>query len=213
MHFTLFQDGKSVIINLQTLLNHYDEFILISNREDKELIFNYFKIPVLIVSGYAYDGNYEPVSSMMSELFICYPSIVFDGNKGYQKFKIASEVDEEYKENAKRLKDIFGYHDVAKSSKKKLFLNIWEGKEEFDIIDNDSAFINYNHHFFNFVFSNYQQISENSEYFKIVKAAFNFMSELQDEDSISRDSLKRLNEILSPLNKIVKFKSITSGDF
>jgi molecular chaperone HtpG len=216
LYVELNKDGKShSAIQIKDLIKDYEEFILLSDREDASEVFDFFHKPIVVAEGWAYDGSYPLVSNIFSDLMGYERAILFHEDKGYQQFKKVRKVDETYLTNVAILDELVeeSFYSAIKSSSKKLFLNIWLGKAPFPTADSDEAFINYNHSFVQFIFKNHSQILTNNEYSKIVSSAFSYMRELQDQQTISRLEIKKINEILKPLNNIERFKNITLADF
>jgi len=204
------------IITLQDLYDNYPEYLLISESENAEKIYDQLKKPLLLAKGHRYTGCYGILRSILINAMKYSSSIIIDKNKSYELLQ-SSKNDQNFIDQVKIIKGISDdfYLEILKSNSNKILLNIWLNKSEFSTEYYDDSFIfNLSHKFIQFIIANHEEIILNPEYKKIIRAAFGYILELQTITSeIDIASLKKLNKILEPLNRISPFPKFSMKDF
>lgn len=216
LYIKAFINARCFNINIGEFIENHSEFIFISDREDYELIHNHFKKPIVIANGMTYEGSYNYLRYLFTQLCEFTPTVQMIENNAYEFLSIEIK-DELLAENIRVISEILNnsYSEVIKIDSPQLLISIWRNKIEFkDEYIDDTFCINYNHPFIQFIINNSEKIIGNNVTKKIIRSAFAFIFEINNrEQKIADEPIFRLNEILMPLNEISPIHKFTIADF
>ncbi|MBN8666136.1 MAG: ATP-binding protein [Chitinophagales bacterium] len=214
IYVKVFYKNRTNILNLKSLFSLKDEVILVSDEEDSSRISKETGRPVLTANESAYVGIYNDLSRLLLNFLGCTDYILFHHGRYYKVFQQSR--DSMYDYHIKQLHDLLGnnYFDFSKINSPRLVVNIWKNKTEItnSYFHDGEIYFNYNHSFIAYIISNYKEIGSSSVYRKIIKSVFRYLQELS-QGEIKNENLKKLNEIIQPLNSICKIKNFKSSDF
>ena len=209
-----FKDEQK-IIKIKDLPENYDDFILISDKEDRANISSSICKPLIIANQSNNLGCFSEMSRIFTNFLEYSAQVVFHDGKFYKIFRKESN-DNIYTEHLGILIDILDvrYFTFSKINSPKLFAHIWKNKEEFNhnYYADEDIYFNYNHSFIQYIIKNCIEIKRSSEYKKIIKSVFSFLVELNQKE-IDSSNIKKLNEITQPLNSISKMNKFKLSDF
>ena len=216
LYIKAFVDGRLANISIGELIENHPEFVFISDKEDFEMIYNYFKKAIVIANGTSYDASFYHLRYLLSGVFEFSPTIQFIDDRAYEILSIWSK-EEIVSKNIRSVDEILedSFSEIVKSESPLLLINIWRNKPEFvdDEIDL-TTYINYNHPFIQFIINNLEKIVGKIITRKIIRSAFAFFYELHNrKQKLDDESITRLNEILLPLNEIAPIHKFTIADF
>lgn len=215
LHFKILLNGQTCIKSFKEILTSFTEMVIVSDKHNFIEISKNTKKNVLIANESEFTGIVSDLESLLIYLCGCGDYFLSDNGKYYRVYNWALE-DEEYDESILKLKNGLGFHflDISKFEASKLAINIWKNKGESEMyyyVD-EEIFINFNHYFIQFILSNFDEIKNSSNYRKIVKSVFSYIYENYSK-IISGDFIRKLNEIVYPLNSISKLKKFKNSDF
>jgi molecular chaperone HtpG len=217
IHVEIFEKAKTKVISLHKLLENIDNFILISNLESKEKVYELFALPVVTTSGYKYDGAYYKLKRIFNKMQNYSPIILSKGNEYFLSFcREDLEVFQEKEQNSKKINKIVkSSSEIYQVNSKRIIVDIWSnvklyGTEEY----NDHLYINTHHPFLIYLIKHYNSIENNKNFKKIFQSSFEYIIEMiHSSENIEVKNIKKINEMLKPLTELEKPYNFTTKDF
>jgi molecular chaperone HtpG len=199
---------------ISDLIDKYTQFILITNKDDHELIYNTFKIPVIITTIFQYSNLFYSYLNIFNKIYSYNLNIVCINGIGFQKLTkdiVTKKIDP--KSNLLSNHYLYNSQSIDENF---LLINPWVNKPGYleEDFDYGEIIFNNNHPFLQFIFENAIEIEKNAEYLKIIYAVLNSLSNIEYYKEKNHESIiEELNDLMSPLTKIGTVPKLGLIDF
>lgn len=212
LHFKIFENGYENAMALEDIIAKFDEFILISELENKEYVYKIFSYPLIITSGNRYEGAFDSLSRIFVRMLKYTPKIVSSEKNYYQKY--CRDNYSEFIEVEQKLENLAITTEVMQATSNKILVDIWSneelyGKDEY----NELMIFNSNHPFIQYIIKHYELIESNKNYKKILTSSLDYMFDICSDTEIIEKNIVKLNEMLKPLDILEKPYNFTMEDF
>ncbi|MFZ1805628.1 MAG: hypothetical protein WAU36_00310 [Cyclobacteriaceae bacterium] len=211
----IYYKRKTSYINLDTLMNEYDSFILIGDFEKKRIISEQFDLPICscpVEKGYP--GLFNNLKRLLKQSCKYESSIITSNGLGFQKIShsVANDKIKEFHLSTNR------YFDVEPSDESYLMSSVWYGKKWVRFGLDEIFVFNSQHPFISIILDNFEKLKSNNSYFRVCKTCLNLIEEAYFNESginnrTNSNVLDQINEVIKPLGEIGIFYEFKSDDF
>lgn len=205
LYFQVYSENSSVVVNLENVFNTYSEFLLVEHSEKYEPLAKKINLPVIVVNNKR--NIFLTVYQIIAFLSDYNRHLYFFDGKNYIAIKLIK--DSEYS----LIKEIGDFLDIVivKSNSSKIYIDIEKNKSvrrRFRFAN----YFNYYHPFFQYIAANYEKIKSDPSLSKVLKYCCEYLDDVINE-SPKKEAVRKLNEMLSPLNSLGEVTKIVMSDF
>jgi molecular chaperone HtpG len=217
IYIEIYENNVSKIINLKTLVDDYETFILISNLENRKNAYNSVQIPIVLASGFIYfSGSYSTLYYILSQLFNYKPSIVISNNKCFQKMTHGHKISSDNIETKLIRNNIYEAPMWQEIEKDIIAVDPTYNKTELrkhKMYLHNNIIVNNNHPFFQYVNLYFNELLKEKDIVKVIRNTIQLIVELSFKKRILLREIEELNELIKPINKFENFWTFTKKDF
>lgn len=218
LHVNVYDNQEIQILSIRELLKLYQEFILISEKEDFKSIWEKFKSPLVLANGVGYEGTYYRLSVFFTNLFKLNSLFVEDGSKFYNKLSSSLKSSAFKDQKIHTIESFMDKNfDLVESTSSKMFVSLWKNK--ISILEDDGEYYfddycgNICHYFFDFLSQCIIEKKLNSENIKIVKAVIDIGEGIYKSEVENQHLIHKINEVAEGLNGIGYNYNFSKKDF
>lgn len=192
-------EQKEDVTTINELLKHHSQILLISNLENTKSISLQFDIPIVVGSGYEYNGSYTTLKTLFESVIRNVPFILVRNNLAYLGYKIGDY--EAYGSSNNKISRLLGYfnYTLVNFDADLISVNTVKNKvklREYSYSHGSSNFFNINHPFIKFLFQNYDRLNLETRNKKLLRSCFELLN-IMTSQQMSKKKLSELNGILS----------------